>query len=1273
MKNKIKIIVSLVLTLALAISVCGISSGVVYAAQTKDYYVQMGGNGDGSSPESPAATVKDAIDKINDDGLASGDVANIYIMQRSDWSTYTSEVENEHGLTSWAATDEMPVAYTAEIIVQPYSGNAGETYLATGNIYAQKSTINLSGPTTIKNLIIVSTVSGYDVPGIRANGNRFKLIGSKEKIAQYAHMTGISPLSLQKRHSIQTFLGRTGSVTERVDVYYDEYYGSHGRQNSNCPEKIFLGNNGSGTEEYKEDYSLTLDLGSAGAPRIRIGNGYYQMTFRKNLNINVKSTEYLTIEKPNGKVVVEGAFQMIYPSSMKYESYQGSLNNPAIEIPDLSNMELKGGAYMLKNTSGDSDLIAFTETAGVYKVKSGYSATATDENGNAVVSKNGVLTLSNPGKYTVASLKEQNYYVQNGGNGDGSSPESPVATVKDAIDKVNNDGLVSGDVANIYIMQRADYKTYDAETKKHGLTSWAETGVTPDKHTAKIVVRPYSEDVKTYLATGNQCGVTSDMTLSGPTEICNLIITSTSDRQSALKICGNEFRAVGSKDSPQYAYMTGADGVLTLTDRQSIKTFLGNTGNVNEEVNIYYEQLFGSHERKNTDCKYTISLGANQYKRTEIYNKDYNLTLDIGNTGSPRIIFNNSGSDSTERSMTFKKNLNINIKSARDLTIQQAVSDFVVEGAFQMIYPANLAYSTYSGGYQEPGKEITEIFPALDGKIYLLKNSSGESDLLKFTETAGVYTVKEERYVIATDENGNKFSSKNGQLMLPTAGKYNIIASEKPYTNDYETITVNIDAPEIDFANEPVLQKAGYAFVGWKKADTDEFVTDTATLKTGDVLKAEYVEFANEDFVIKEIQLREENGIGLRYIIEQNKSAMDKLPGVKESGAISLATDTALGRDIYLDTPVVLEWDFDAEAKDDTFWPKTTGETPAKVVANNILEETETTRQYTVCVTDIDKDKYNTFYLVKGYIKYTDNNGADRVVYTEDDESSLYKVAKEALEAGEESAVCEEIVYYVDYIGINNAQKIARIGWNVYSSNTPPEQSIESYRLAYDHGIRIMLCDVRVTADNEFVCLHDATINNAARNKDGSIIEPTLAVKDITLAEANNYDYGIKKNTKYAGLKILTVNEFLKFCAEYNVMPHLELKVALTDLQITSLISLVKSYGFENNIMFNGDKNAMQKIGASLPNAILGKWVQKVSDNIVNEVASYGTTNPKFIYVSDGYESYINEELYLKCLKKGIDIGYTFIKSHEHLNTVREMKVLKYCKYVATYVEDLTK
>ena len=147
---------------------------------------------------------------------------------------------------------------------------------------------------------------------------------------------------------------------------------------------------------------------------------------------------------------------------------------------------------------------------------------------------------------------------------------------------------------------------------------------------------------------------------------------------------------------------------------------------------------------------------------------------------------------------------------------------------------------------------------------------------------------------------------------------------------------------------------------------------------------------------------------------------------------------------------------------------------------------------------------------------------------------------------------------------LGTINQVARLGWKPSTGGYPPVQSLPSYALAYENKIRIMLCDVRLTADGEYVCWHDENlVNSQIRHTDGSALtteEKAQLIEEMTLAELDAYDFGIFKGQQYAGMKIMRLNDFLKWCADMNCWAVLEMKIQLTTAQIEEMSMMVKRH-----------------------------------------------------------------------------------------------------------------
>ena len=152
-------------------------------------------------------------------------------------------------------------------------------------------------------------------------------------------------------------------------------------------------------------------------------------------------------------------------------------------------------------------------------------------------------------------------------------------------------------------------------------------------------------------------------------------------------------------------------------------------------------------------------------------------------------------------------------------------------------------------------------------------------------------------------------------------------------------------------------------------------------------------------------------------------------------------------------------------------------------------------------------------------------------------------------------------------------KSINRLGYDVYNPNTPPEHSLEGYKLALEKGFDEILCDLRSTSDSVPVCLHDATINRTARNTDGTTIS-TKNIMDITYNVANSYDYGLYKNAKYKGTKLLTLEKVVKFAKMNGVTLHIETKCGASEVElkmIENAVKIVKKYNMSKFVDWSAD------------------------------------------------------------------------------------------------------
>ena len=87
------------------------------------------------------------------------------------------------------------------------------------------------------------------------------------------------------------------------------------------------------------------------------------------------------------------------------------------------------------------------------------------------------------------------------------------------------------------------------------------------------------------------------------------------------------------------------------------------------------------------------------------------------------------------------------------------------------------------------------------------------------------------------------------------------------------------------------------------------------------------------------------------------------------------------------------------------------------------------------------------------------------------------------------------------------------------ASRDAPENTLESFRLAWDQGADGIEADFRLTADNEIVCIHDET----TRRTTGA----ELIIARTTLKELRHLDAGLWKGPCWSGAMLPTLTEIL--------------------------------------------------------------------------------------------------------------------------------------------------
>ena len=98
-----------------------------------------------------------------------------------------------------------------------------------------------------------------------------------------------------------------------------------------------------------------------------------------------------------------------------------------------------------------------------------------------------------------------------------------------------------------------------------------------------------------------------------------------------------------------------------------------------------------------------------------------------------------------------------------------------------------------------------------------------------------------------------------------------------------------------------------------------------------------------------------------------------------------------------------------------------------------------------------------------------------------------------------------------------------------------PENTIASFRGAKEAGYDMIELDPRFTSDGHCVILHNRTLEKNARDAQGNPPDPSVAIHDITLAEAKKYEYGSWFAPEFKGEQLAELKDVLAFALENKI------------------------------------------------------------------------------------------------------------------------------------------
>ncbi len=125
-----------------------------------------------------------------------------------------------------------------------------------------------------------------------------------------------------------------------------------------------------------------------------------------------------------------------------------------------------------------------------------------------------------------------------------------------------------------------------------------------------------------------------------------------------------------------------------------------------------------------------------------------------------------------------------------------------------------------------------------------------------------------------------------------------------------------------------------------------------------------------------------------------------------------------------------------------------------------------------------------------------------------------------------------------------------------------PENTLESFQLAFEQGTDAVELDAKLSADGEVVVIHDATVDRTTNGQG--------RVSNLKLADLRQLDAGSFFSGKYRGAKIPTLNEVFEAVGKKGMI-NVELTnyYAGRDDLAEKVCALVKKHGLQDRIIFS--------------------------------------------------------------------------------------------------------
>lgn len=184
-------------------------------------------------------------------------------------------------------------------------------------------------------------------------------------------------------------------------------------------------------------------------------------------------------------------------------------------------------------------------------------------------------------------------------------------------------------------------------------------------------------------------------------------------------------------------------------------------------------------------------------------------------------------------------------------------------------------------------------------------------------------------------------------------------------------------------------------------------------------------------------------------------------------------------------------------------------------------------------------------------------------------------------------------------------------------STDAPENTMAAFRAAALQGYDFIELDPKFTLDHHCVILHDKHLKRTARKADGtSFTDHSPLISEITLEEAQKYDYGNWFSPEFKGEKLPLLEEVLLFAKEKGIPLKIDNVIqSFSDAQTEILFSLIEKTQTQHIAGFTSTNvEYLKKAAERFPCSVL-HYDGLVDEQTLDAVCSVLHSNPLYVWL----------------------------------------------------------